>query len=83
MVLGAGRETKESSIDLAVGIVLKKRLADRIEKGETLAVFYVNDESKLDQATEMLHSAYHIEDKSIETPKLIFGVVTKDGIQRL
>src|SRR5699024_12294873 len=44
-ILGAGRETKESEIDLAVGIVLEKKVGDKVKKGDTLAVIHSNKEN--------------------------------------
>ena len=46
MSLGGGRETKESEIDLSVGIVLKKKTGDAVAAGDTLAVIYGNDEGE-------------------------------------
>ena len=42
LTLGGGRETKDSKIDLSVGIVLKKKVGDRVEKGDTVATLYAN-----------------------------------------
>ena len=50
MELGAGRATKESEIDLAVGIVLNKKRGDKVCKGDILAYIHANDESKIDKA---------------------------------
>ena len=44
MLLGAGRATKEDVIDLAVGIVLRKKIGDFVEKGEALAILHANTE---------------------------------------
>ena len=46
MLLGAGRETKESVIDHAAGIRLMKKTGDRVQKGEVLARLYSNDAAK-------------------------------------
>jgi len=47
MMLGGGRETKDSPIDLSVGFIFKKKLGDFVEKDETIALVYANDEEKL------------------------------------
>lgn len=60
MALGGGRETKEGSIDLSVGIVLKKKKSMAVEKGEVLAVVYGNDSEKIKRAEEQIGSAYKI-----------------------
>ncbi|MDO6354510.1 pyrimidine-nucleoside phosphorylase [Caloramator sp. CAR-1] len=82
LVLGAGRETKESQIDLAVGVVLNKKVGDYVEKGEPLAYIHVNDMSKLKDCEERLKRAFQITKEKPEHRPLIFGVVTKEGIQR-
>jgi pyrimidine-nucleoside phosphorylase len=60
MLLGAGRKKVEDVIDPAVGIVLHKRLGDRIEAGELLATLHVNDETQVLPATRKLLGAYDI-----------------------
>ncbi len=77
LLLGAGRETKASEIDLAVGIVLKKKIGDSIQAGEALAVLHVNDEAKVEEATIRLLEAYGIAG-SAASPKLIKGIVRSD-----
>ena len=58
LILGGGRETKESEIDLAVGIVLTKKVSDYVEKGETIAYIHANDAEKLKAAKERFLQAY-------------------------
>ncbi|SCY99025.1 pyrimidine-nucleoside phosphorylase [Alkaliphilus peptidifermentans] len=83
LLLGAGRETKASIIDLSVGIVFRKKAGDEIMSGEPLAEIHYNDEVKFQQALEKLKSAYTIEtDKPIVRP-LVYGIVTVDGVERL
>lgn len=60
MSLGGGRETKESEIDLSVGIVLKKKNGDAVKAGDTLAVIYGNDSAKIARAQELISHAYEI-----------------------
>lgn len=82
MVLGGGRITKESQIDLSVGIVLKKKIGDYVEKGDVLAVFYANDEAKLQDSIHKFEKAYNFTDNEVEKPKLIRYIVTSDEIQQ-
>ncbi len=82
LVLGAGRETKESVIDLSVGIMLHKKIGDFVKKGEEIATIYANDEGKRLQSEEKILKAYTIVSESIEKKKLIKGIVTKDGIKK-
>ena len=46
MILGGGRETKESVIDPTVGLVFSKKVSDPVKKGDVLATIYGNDEEK-------------------------------------
>jgi pyrimidine-nucleoside phosphorylase len=50
LILGGGRETKESEIDLSVGLVLRKKVGDYVEAGEPLAVIHANDADRAKQA---------------------------------
>lgn len=76
LLLGGGRETKESSIDLSVGIMLQKKVGDSVLSGDTLAILYANDGKKLEAATERLLRAYRITDEAPEKRSLIKGVVS-------
>ncbi|MCM1101451.1 MAG: pyrimidine-nucleoside phosphorylase [Clostridium sp.] len=58
LMLGGGRETKESVIDLSVGLVLEKKVGDRVEAGEPLAYIHANDREKCRAATERFIRAY-------------------------
>lgn len=71
MSLGGGRETKESAIDLSVGIVLKKKNGDAVEAGDTLAVIYGNDDAKIARAKELILGAYEICDNPAEKQPVI------------
>lgn len=62
MVLGGGRENKDSVIDLSVGIVLQAKKGAYVHKGDVLARFYANDENKLSDAVKRFADAYVIED---------------------
>ena len=73
--LGAGRERKEDKIDLSVGIVMKKRLGDRVKKGEPLLTMHVSEISDVPRAEALAREAFHFTDTKPETPELIRGVV--------
>lgn len=76
LILGGGRETKESAIDLSVGLMLHKKTGDAVRKGEPLAMLYANDKDKLAQAKARLLNAYSIGDAPVEKKPLIKGIVT-------
>lgn len=75
LILGGGRETKESEIDLSVGIILKKKTGDKVCNGETLAYIYYNQEEKCKGAAERLLNAYHISQERVDKKKVIFGTI--------
>lgn len=75
LILGGGRETKESEIDLSVGILLKKKIGDKVEVGDVLAVLYANDEAKAKEAEKRYMNACHIGDAPVEKPALIKGII--------
>ncbi len=60
MTLGGGRETKESAIDLSVGIILEKKNGNAVSSGEVLATIYGNDDAKMQAAYEKIAHAYEI-----------------------
>lgn len=75
LILGGGRETKESVIDLSVGIILKKKVGDYIKCGEPIAEIHANDKEKLRQCMERLQQAYTIGEQKPEKRNVIFGIV--------
>lgn len=75
-MLGAGRTTKDSEIDLAVGIVLAKKVGDSVEQDETLAIIHSNQ--KQDQTiTEKIQEAFQIQAKEIKQNPLIYQMISK------
>ena len=64
LMLGGGRETKDSEIDLAVGIVLEKKVGDYVNAGEALAYIHANDEAKCEAATARYIKAVTIGEKA-------------------
>lgn len=81
-MLGAGRETKDSSIDYAAGIVLCRKAGDYVEKGQTLAVFYAEDEKRFAAAQEKYENSITIAEEKPGTKPFIYARVTKDGVVR-
>lgn len=76
MVLGGGRETKDSVIDLSVGVIINKKTGDYVKTGEKLATLYANDKEKADEAAKRIISAYEFTDEEPEVRPLIKGIVT-------
>ena len=60
VVLGGGREKKEDAVDPAVGIVLHRKVGDRVATGEPLCTVHANSESRADRVTKLLLESYQI-----------------------
>ena len=71
MALGGGRETKESKIDLSVGLELKKKIGEYVKEGENLAVIYANSMDKGKICMEYLKDAYILSDSQLNTENAI------------
>ncbi len=82
MILGAGRETKESSIDYSAGIILDKKIGDYVRVGEKIATLFSSSEEKCDIASKtLLDSIEFSKDQPKEEP-IIYARVSKDNIER-
>lgn len=79
MRLGAGREYKGQTIDLAAGIQMNCRIGQYINRQQSLATIYTNDKSRLEQAVNIIEQAIQIEEQPIATPPLIIGLVDNNG----
>lgn len=79
MLLGAGRETKASAIDLSAGIVLKKKVGDTVQQGEPLAVLYYNDAyaHRVQDAADELQQAYTIGHADAQKEPLIWKIISE------
>lgn len=75
LILGGGRETKESQIDLSVGIRLIKKVGAYVHKGDVLAELFANDSQKLEEAMTRLQQAYHIGAEEVKEQNVILDVV--------
>ncbi len=80
VILGGGRERKEDSVDPAVGIVLHKKVGDRIAAGEPLATIYYNAEAKAARAKQLIAESCAVVDAPPATRRpLIHRVIGKSG----
>ncbi|MGY0656775.1 pyrimidine-nucleoside phosphorylase [Bacillus subtilis] len=75
MLLGAGRATKEDEIDLAVGIMLRKKVGDKVEKGEPVVTLYANREN-VDEVIAKVYDNIRIAAEA-KAPKLIHTLITE------
>lgn len=76
LILGGGRETKESVIDPTVGLVFSKKVADPVKKGDVLATIYGNDEEKVKRAVLHFKENYHIIEEKPTKPIMIREVLS-------
>ena len=73
--LGAGRKTKEDTIDYRVGIEILKKLGDYTKKGEPIAKLYISEKSDVESALKLLSESYKFTDKKPEHKPIILGIV--------
>lgn len=73
--LGGGRMTKESSIDLSVGLLLNKKRGDAVNPGDTLATIYANDMEKAKKAYGRVVRAYEIQEEKTGPVPMIKGIL--------
>ncbi len=76
MLLGAGRESVEDVIDPAVGIVMRCRIGDYLEKGAPLGEFHVNNKKNLNESIEIFQNAITIAENPGTKEDLIFTRIT-------
>lgn len=75
LVLGGGRATKESEIDLAVGIDIRKHIGDKIDKDEVFAYIHANSENTFEEARKRLINAYVISDKPVNKEEMVKEII--------
>jgi len=79
VILGGGRERKEDSIDPAVGIVLHKKVGDRVATGEPIATIHYNEESRAERARQLILESCQIGDVAPPKRRLIHKIIGKSG----
>lgn len=76
MILGAGRATKESTIDLAVGLMLRKKIGDKVQKGDSLVTIYSNFED-VEAVKQKLYENITVTSQPAKAPTLIYEAITE------
>ena len=74
MKLGAGREDKDDTVDLGVGIEIVKKVGDVVNIGDTLAIIYANDKG-IAEATKYIYDAYKITNKFVDKRPIVLDIV--------
>lgn len=75
MHLGGGRATKESDIDLSVGLILGKKVGDEVKKGDVLGIIHASSAEKAEEAAKMLRGCYTLSADPVVKPSFIKGIV--------
>lgn len=74
MRLGAGRETFDDVIDMSAGIVLRKKVGDKVAKGDTLCVVHTNVEDH-EKILKDIEEAFHIVDEFVDVPPTVHDYI--------
>jgi pyrimidine-nucleoside phosphorylase/thymidine phosphorylase len=75
-MIGAGRNTKEDSIDPAVGVILEVKVGQKIDADSILCRIYHTTSDNLDEAAELVEDAFKISQQPVEERDLILEVVS-------
>ncbi len=75
VLIGAGRDTKEDSIDPAVGVILEVKSGQKVDAGGVLCRIYYTGEERVDEAAEQVEDAFRISAAQPEERELILEVV--------
>ena len=75
MHLGGGRATKDSEIDLSVGLVLHKKVGDSVEAGESLATIHAASPEKAAEAAELLRACYSFSPDPVQRSPFIKDII--------
>ncbi|MCR4893604.1 MAG: pyrimidine-nucleoside phosphorylase [Eubacteriales bacterium] len=75
LLTGAGRETKDDVLDLSAGLIVHRKVGDRVRKGDAIATVYSSDEKKLESAVAKLLDAYEFSQEETEPLRLIHEII--------
>lgn len=75
-MIGAGRDTKEDTVDPAVGVVLQVKVGDKVEKDQTLCRVYYTNPDRVEEASERVEDAFRISANPPDQRELILEVVS-------
>jgi len=75
MLLGAGRKTREDTIDPAVGVVVHKKVGDRVGRGDALATLHINSRENLALVRQLVAGAFHLSTAAPPARELVYSVI--------
>ena len=81
--LGAGRKQKTDVIDPRVGFIMRCRVGEKVRSGQPLCTVYAANEESFRRAEKMITGAIAISDQPAQPEKLLYALVTADGVQTL
>lgn len=80
VVLGAGRQRIDDLIDPKAGLILKKKVGDRVEVGDTLAVLMTDKDDVLVEARDRVAAAFQIRQQKPGAQPLIHRMIDAQGV---
>ena len=83
VLIGAGRQRKEDAIDHSAGIMIHKKIGDKVSAGDELATVYSNREAAIENACMKIEQAYRIGYNAPDKKPLILGIADKNGFREL
>lgn len=75
LILGGGRATKDSAINLGVGLDIRKHLGDVVRKGDVFAYMYIDDMGVFEEAKKRLLGAYTISRETMQPETIVKNIV--------
>ena len=81
--LGAGRKQKTDVIDPRVGFIMHCRVGDHLTENQPLCTVYAANQETLDRASAMIRQAITLSDAPVEKEKLLYALVTSEGVEAL
>jgi pyrimidine-nucleoside phosphorylase len=79
LVSGAGRKNIVDTLDYTAGLVVHKKIGNRVDMGEPVATVYGNDRQGVQDAAHRVREAYRLSNNNVNAPQCIYGMATKDG----
>ena len=74
-MIGAGRDTKDDTIDPAVGVILEVKVGQKVDAGAVLCRLYYTSDERLEDAAQLIEDAFHISSQPPDERELILEVV--------
>jgi pyrimidine-nucleoside phosphorylase len=75
VLLGAGRDTMDRQIDRAVGVIVERKVGEKVSAGGRLCTLYHTDETHLEEAAQLVEDAFHISAAAPEPRELVLEVI--------